>query len=495
MVIISLLLLSSILPANLSAVLAKPAVTTIAVDTTTDDPTLFACTGSGGDCSLRGAVDHVNADLGTAYIIQIPDGTYTLNHDSANATEDLNASGDLDITNPDVTLQGTSMTGTLLNGNDTDRVIDLIGSDKTLIINDLTIYNGTLLTGEGGGGGLFLHNNNIVTLNRVTIRDNEVQGTTTYLDIGGGIFNRSSHLTINNSHIAFNQAYQGGGIASDGTIIEINNSEFVQNTAGDVGGGLVASPGGTYTISGCLFDGNIADRGGGIRLSTATLILMNSILQNNHAHTSGGGLDLYGMVMITNVTLYHNTTEGSGGGITTREGTGASLLNMTLVDNAATQHGGGIYAMGGSVVSLDYLTFSGNTAGFQGDGIHVGYGANVYTMNTIFTAPTTGKACYIFDPGNDWVTEGYNLSSDTSCSLSGTGDQPGLDPKFGTYGNHGGLTPTLSLLFNSPAIDKGNPADYPGHSDQRGIYVMGGRSDIGAYEFVPPSTWMPLIMK
>jgi hypothetical protein len=222
---------------------------------------------------------------------------------------------------------------------------------------------------------------------------------------------------------------------------------------------------------------------------------MNSILQNNHAHTSGGGLELFGLEMITNVTLYHNTTEGSGGGIMARDETSATLTNMTLVNNVVTQQGGGIYAMGGSVVSLNYLTFSGNTAGYQGDGIHVGDGANVYTMNTIFSGPTTGKACYIFDPTNDWVTEGYNLSSDMSCSLTGTGDLTSLNPEFGIYGAHGGLTPTLPLLFTSPAIDKGNPADYPGHSDQRGIYVIGGRSDIGAYEFIPPSAWMPLIMK
>jgi hypothetical protein len=45
-VIISSVILWSVLPTNLAAVLAEPVATTIAVDTTADNPTLFACTGS-----------------------------------------------------------------------------------------------------------------------------------------------------------------------------------------------------------------------------------------------------------------------------------------------------------------------------------------------------------------------------------------------------------------------------------------------------------------
>jgi hypothetical protein len=491
LVIISCLVIWSILPAKTPTVIAKPAATTITVDYLNDNPTLSACTGVANDCSLRGAVDHVNNDLGTAYIIQIPDGTYTLNHNSGNATEDNNASGDLDILNPDVTLQGTSMTGTLINGNNTDRVIDLL-YDLTVVINDLTLYNGNLLTGEGGGGGLRIGPSNTVTLNRVTIRNNIVHGTASS-DLGGGIYNGLSPLTINDSHISSNQAYRGGGIYLYGDLFEMNNSEVDNNTATDLGGGLLSGPGGTATITGCLFDGNTADRGGGIQNSTATLILKNSTLQYNHSDTSGGGLELFGSSKITNVTLYHNTAVGLGGGINSNQQ--ATLVNVTLVDNASTgSHGGGLYVMNPSTLSLDHVTFSGNTALNLGDGINVGVGAQVTAVSSLFTGPTAGNVCYI-ENAPDWTSNGYNLSSDTSCNLTGTGDQASLDPKLGTYGDHGGPTPTLSLLATSPAIDHGNMGDAISRLDQRGVAIMGGRSDVGAYEFIPPSLWLPLIRK
>jgi hypothetical protein len=66
-----------------------------------------------------------------------------------------------------------------------------------------------------------------------------------------------------------------------------------------------------------------------------------------------------------------------------------------------------------------------------------------------------------------------------------------FDPLFGEFRMNGGLTPTLSLLWGSPAIDQGN--SFGVHTDQRGHarpydYSLlpnapgGDGSDIGAYE-------------
>ena len=54
------------------------------------------------DCSLRGAIDLANepAHLVNGYHIDIPTGTYPLNYNQPATAEDSNATGDLDILNP-----------------------------------------------------------------------------------------------------------------------------------------------------------------------------------------------------------------------------------------------------------------------------------------------------------------------------------------------------------------------------------------------------------
>ncbi|MDH5511199.1 MAG: hypothetical protein OEZ32_12735, partial [Nitrospinota bacterium] len=85
---------------------------TYVVDTTVDNGALSACTAAAGDCSLRGAVNAVNAGAG-GDIISLQTGTYTL---TGAVDEDANASGDLDITKA-VTIQGFGAVSTIIDGN------------------------------------------------------------------------------------------------------------------------------------------------------------------------------------------------------------------------------------------------------------------------------------------------------------------------------------------------------------------------------------------
>jgi hypothetical protein len=56
------------------------------------------------------------------------------------------------------------------------------------------------------------------------------------------------------------------------------------------------------------------------------------------------------------------------------------------------------------------------------------------------------------------TSHGYNLSSDGSCNLNGTGDLNNTNPLLGPLQNSGGPTFTQALLPGSPAIDSGNPS-------------------------------------
>ena len=74
---------------------------------------------------------------------------------------------------------------------------------------------------------------------------------------------------------------------------------------------------------------------------------------------------------------------------------------------------------------------------------------------------------------------------------------------IGPLQDNGGPTWTHALLAGSNAIDGGDPIQgcvdnnsVPIATDQRGIpRVVGASCDIGAYEFLPPAAYLPLVVR
>ena len=100
-------------------------------------------TPGGGICTLRAAIDEVNA-CGSMLDVLLPAGTYTLT--LAGRGDDRNATGDLDIRNA-VRVIGAGRDLTVINGDWLDRVIDIcpLGScDATTVVElqQLTVRNG-----------------------------------------------------------------------------------------------------------------------------------------------------------------------------------------------------------------------------------------------------------------------------------------------------------------------------------------------------------------
>src|SRR5207248_1366560 len=109
---------------------------------------------SGGDCSLREAIQAANTDSAIdactagagADTITVPAGTYTLS--VAGIGEDANATGDLDITGM-LIINGAGSSSTIVDGGAIDRVFDV--HPTTVQINGITIRNGDTSTATGGG--------------------------------------------------------------------------------------------------------------------------------------------------------------------------------------------------------------------------------------------------------------------------------------------------------------------------------------------------------
>jgi hypothetical protein len=322
----------------------------------------------------------------------------------------------------------------------------------------LTITNSTFSGNSANefGGGLANENGGTVSISTSTFSGNSAPN-----GVGGGLYNNGT-VTISTSTFSGNSAYSGGGLANDGTV-SISTSTFSGNTAnnsGAQGGGLWNA--GTVSVSGSTFSGNSsADGGGGLDSEGGTVTINSSTFTNNSAA---------------------GTDDLNGGGIRNAFSSTVSITNSTFSGNTSADRGGALHNGAGSTANISSSTFSGNTApsgnggGLSNDGT-VSIGGSIVATNT-------GGDCNQLATLHD---QGYNLSSDNSCSLTGTGSVQNTNPRLGPLASNGGPTQTLALLKGSPAIDYIPLAsalcpatDQRGH--KRPDNPLESACDIGAYE-------------
>jgi len=251
-------------------------------------------------CSLRNAIALANICPGVQTVMIPGDRHYTLTNTGAG--DDLDHSGDLDITDSVNIVGGHSP---IIDGNHSDRIFD-IHAGATVNLTGLTLTNG-------------------------------------YIRDGGAIRNAGS-LTVRNSLIEGNSAWDDR--VHDG---------------GDGGGILSIGP--SLTVDGTTFEGNSAEAGGALEVTTSdaalspTFVMSDSILTHNLADR-GAGLYLpaeglyYATARLTQVTFDGNETfpsvlrleGGNGGGIW--NAANLTLDQASIIDNHATLAGGGIYNIG-----------------------------------------------------------------------------------------------------------------------------------------------------
>jgi hypothetical protein len=377
-------------------------------------------------------------------------------------------SGEL-LINKNVTIVGPGAANLAVDGSAMSRVFH-ISPGKTASISDLTITNGNVDSGDGGG---ILNDHAILTILDSTVTGNRAH------DAGGGIFNDASN----------------GGSAT----LTITNTAVNNNYAGfgDIGGG--------------------GGEGGGIYNSGGTLTITNSSVSDNYAGTPdpfpagfGGGISNYGMLSITSATIDHNECWLAGGGIY-NYGT-LTITSSTVSRNLADgQHDGEPWGYGGGIagtLTFTNSTLSGNYATLSGGAVD---GGGIITNSTISSSGISVRGTLeigntilnagasspnIVNNGGTVTSHGYNLSSDDGGGyLTGPGDQINTDPILTPLQNNGGSTLTHALLPGSPAIDAGDPKfTPPPYYDERGPgfnRVFNGRIDVGSFEVQPTPTPTP----
>jgi hypothetical protein len=407
----------------------------------------------------------------------------------------------LDITQS-LTVQGPGSAALTLYGQQATQVIH-VEAGVTAGISGLTVAGGS----DWQGGGI--HNDGSLTLDRVTVRDNQA-GDNFLSGLGGGIYNApGASLTITRSTFSNNGAYissslQGGGGIYNGGALSVFATTFSGNSVSSGSLGSVRNGSAVYndrpvsgvtptaTFDSCTFTANghnsISSWGNltlrrstvsgdtivGVECGGTATIDSCSVTGNG----TGGGIEARGSLTLVNSTVAGN----QGTGLTVRRGTSGTptsiaIANCTIADNTnnafSDVSGAGIDVVGmgtSTSITLHNTILAGNVVVPSG-GTPILKDLNTSTTNTILATPPTYESL------------GYNLiQAPGSATITGTatGNLFGIDPLLGPLQDNGGPTKTMALLPGSPALNAGDPTQL-GVADQRGVVRSGG-VNIGAYQ-------------
>ena len=220
------------------------------------------------------------------------------------------------------------------------------------------------------------------------------------------------------------------------------------------------------------------------------LVLSNCAVVANASGENGGGVANNGSFAAYNCTFASNRASFTGGAIYTYAGP-VALLNCTIISNSTTiAHGGGLCNYSPAAGTSNYIAgtlVARNSAVGHSDLIGVFTSGGYNLIGQIdYSIPSLGAAAGIATSG---LTNGANHDQVGSTNAP-------IDPKIGRLQNNGGATPTISLLSNSPAIDKGisngllldqrgapRPFDFASITNSAG----GDGSDVGAFELGRPT--------
>jgi hypothetical protein len=295
---------------------------------------------------------------------------------------------------------------------------------------------------------------------------------------GGGGGGYAEYLVTSNGFAAGNGGFGGGG----GGAVAGNGAGEVDGTPG--AGGFGGGSGNQY------LGGGGAGMGGAVFNLQGTVVITNSTIADNNAFggaggTNGGQLAVYNTDLVIfkrgfhPLTIRGNAGQGMGGGVFNFDGL-VEVSSSTVAENYAPDGGGGIFSMDNGAGSPLASVFLNNSIV-----------ANSF-LGTDHTVVSSSDLKILLRGGAVKVAGGFNLIGTSAFPTTGDvtntmSDNLTGDPKLKPLHFYGGLTNTMALQSDSPAINASND-DTSGtgflapFTDQRGFDRV-GRADIGAFEF------------
>ena len=194
----------------------------------------------------------------------------------------------------------------------------------------------------------------------------------------------------------------GGAIAIvNNSVVEIRDSTFRENESTKYNGGaLSVESGSSYTIMGCKFEGNVANKqGGAVYSSVSSLSIIDSKFIENFSPTTGGAIFIKGSSLNLDTCEFDSNTAQNVGGALDLDGVNTTCKNNSFYKNISAT-GSAIKQQGGSFVCINTTFYKNNTTGSDG--------------NTIYSNGTSTLV-------NCTVAENY-ASSTVNSGISGRGE-------------------------------------------------------------------------
>ena len=300
------------------------------------------------------------------------------------------------------------------------------------ISGGLVGYNSAALE----GGGLWNSATGTMTLTAGAVVSDNISSGAAADDGGGGIFNNGGTVHLN----------------STGGAVQVLRNRAITGLGS--GGGLQNLSGGSVTIEGAVFSGNLANRAGGAIEDASGnptgLTLTNTTLSDNAAGMapataspgSGGGIHVTGPggTSITNGLITGNLAASEGGGLWNGSGV-MSLVGARVETNIASgdgpdQGGGGVFNAGGTVTISGMAEITGNIANGtsgSGGGLLNDVGGTVTITGSALTGNLANRAGGAIED-NSGAGLGITLVDVTMVS-----NNAGVSPAVAAPGNGGGV--------------------------------------------------------
>ncbi len=383
-----------------------------------------------------------------------------------------------------------------------------VASNTNFVASDSSFTNNSV-GWQGQGGGLYVYSSTALLVN-VSADYNHANNA----GDGGGFYAENSQFTLQGGSASGNYGlYDGGGLTLYNTVANISNAAINNNKASSTGGGLSTYQGSLSMNNVTVNNNYVGSDGGGIDLYQTPTTLVNVTVNNNHGQRNGGGIHNYWQTLtLDRVTVSGNEAvgnQGDGGGVLNDRGV-LIASNSTIDHNTTTGHGGGIYNDTDSIINLTNVTLSANTAAVNGGGIHseASFSTDVTAITLtnvtlkdnqavsgggIFNGNTVHNFVYLKNTliadsqpqncvGKAFTSAKYSLSTDTTCTLSGTGNHTNTPARLFPLLDNGGATRTHLPNPTSVLVNGVVGVDCPS-TDQRGVARPQGLGcDIGAVE-------------
>jgi len=503
-------------------VLLMAAMQTPALDIAVDvlgDPVPDGCTP--GSCSLREAITLANSLAGPDRILLPATPGLPLQLSIPGASENANATGDLDVLD-DLEIIGTGAATTVLVQTAADRVLNTVmAADKRLLLRGLSIQGGRSFSGGGllsssmvtiedaafvgnevtsEGGAITLSasfapsiGDYRLVLRRVRFEDNVA---TQAADAYGGALSASSFLSgqpfvlIEDCNFDGNQAKSGGGAIRftgapnffSGDVVVLR-SRFTANRSGGSGGAAILASSSFFQvqIDDSVFEDNLTtgtqdNAGGAINFNDVGDV---EVLRSTFASNSGvrgGALRSRQPVRIADSDFFDNVAALGGGAVWGH----AELLveRSTFESNRVTSTttsdpGGGAIGFSGDILSIQRSTFSANDA-FRGGAISLESGrlqlyGSTLVASAFGIAGRAGTVLRILDDMSANALQIVNSIFSGSCTFPSAGRQlamaynnievPGNSCRFSTaaVNAQNQLNASTARIALAPLADNGGP--------------------------------------